>query len=117
EQGAVPDSLHIPRGNLESNVESRITDKDAPVLVICADGNRAALAAETLGRMGSTGAAPGAGGFNRWKDEGRDWKVPQKLTPEQRNRYSRHILLPEVDVEGQLKLLDAKVLLLGAGGL
>jgi sulfur-carrier protein adenylyltransferase/sulfurtransferase len=117
EQGAVPDSLHIPRGNLESNVESRITDKDAPVLVICAAGNRSAFAAETLGQMGYTDVASVAGGFNRWKDEGRDWKVPQKLTPEQRNRYSRHILLPEVDVEGQLKLLDAKVLLLGAGGL
>jgi sulfur-carrier protein adenylyltransferase/sulfurtransferase len=117
EQGAVPDSLHIPRGNLESNIESRITDKDAPVLVICAAGNRSAFAAETLGQMGYTDVVSVAGGFNRWKDEGRDWKVPQKLTPEQRNRYSRHLLLPEVGVEGQLKLLDAKVLLLGAGGL
>jgi len=117
EQGAVPGSLHIPRGHLESNVESRITDKDAPVLIICAAGNRSAFAAETLEQLGYRDVVSIAGGFNRWKDEGRDWKVPQKLTPDQRNRYQRHLLLPEVDVEGQLKLLDAKVLLLGAGGL
>jgi molybdopterin/thiamine biosynthesis adenylyltransferase len=67
--------------------------------------------------MGYTDDVSVAGGFNKWKDEGRDWKVPRALTPEQRNRYQRHILLPEVDIEGQLKLLDSKVLLLGAGGL
>jgi molybdopterin/thiamine biosynthesis adenylyltransferase len=67
--------------------------------------------------MGYTDVVSMAGGFNRWKDEGREWAVPRNLTPEQRNRYQRHLLLPEVGVDGQLKLLDAKVLLLGAGGL
>jgi len=117
EQGAIPGSLHIPRGNLESNIESRVGDRDTPLLVFCAGGNRSAFAAQTLEQMGYTDVVSVAGGFNRWKDEGRDWRVPQSLTPEQRNRYQRHILLPEVDVAGQLKLLDSKVLLLGAGGL
>jgi len=117
EQGAIPGSLHIARGNLESNIESRVTDRDTPLLVFCAGGNRSAFAVKTLTDMGYTDAVSVKGGFNRWKDEGRDWKVPQSLSPEQRNRYQRHILLPEVDIEGQLKLLDSKVLLLGAGGL
>src|SRR3954471_7102354 len=117
EQGAIPGSLHIPRGNLESNVESRVGDHDTPLLVFCAGGNRSAFAAQTLQSMGHTDVVWLAGGFNRWKDEGRDWRVPQSLTADQRNRYQRHILLPEVDVKGQLKLLESKVLLLGAGGL
>jgi len=117
EQGAIPGSVHIPRGNLESNIESRVTDKDAPLLVVCAGGNRSAFAAETLSQLGYTDVVSVAGGFNRWKDEGRDWKVPRALSPDQRNRYQRHLLLPEVGVEGQQKLLDARVLLLGAGGL
>ena len=117
EQGAIPDSLHIPRGNLESNIEPRVPELDTPLLVICAGGNRSAFAAKTLTELGYSDVVSVKGGFNRWKDEGRDWKVPQALTPEQRNRYQRHILLPEVDIAGQLKLLDSKVLLLGAGGL
>ena len=117
EQGAIPGALHIPRGQLESNVESRIPDRTTPVIVHCAGGTRSAFAAKTLQELGYTDVVSVAGGFNKWKDEGRDWRVPRALTPEQRNRYQRHILLPEVDVEGQLKLLDAKVLLLGAGGL
>jgi len=117
EQGAIPDALHIPRGQLESNIESRVPDRDTPLIVHCASGTRSAFAAKTLGELGYTNVVAVAGGFNKWKDEGRDWKVPRSLTPEQRNRYQRHTLLPEVDVEGQLKLLDAKVLLLGAGGL
>jgi molybdopterin/thiamine biosynthesis adenylyltransferase/rhodanese-related sulfurtransferase len=117
EQGAIPGSVHIPRGHLESQVESRLLDKEAPVLIVCAAGNRSAFAAETLGQLGYADVVSVVGGFNRWKDEGRDWKVPQVLSAEQRNRYQRHLLLPEVGVEGQQKLLDAKVLLLGAGGL
>ncbi|MEY2459259.1 MAG: sulfur-carrier protein adenylyltransferase/sulfurtransferase [Acidimicrobiaceae bacterium] len=117
EQGAIPGALHIPRGNLESNVEARVPDHDTPLIVHCAGGTRSAFAAKTLEEMGYTNVVSVAGGFNKWKDEGRDWKVPRSLTPEQRNRYQRHILLPEVDIEGQLKLLDSKVLLLGAGGL
>jgi molybdopterin/thiamine biosynthesis adenylyltransferase/rhodanese-related sulfurtransferase len=117
EQGAIPGALHIPRGQLESNIEARVTDRDTPLIVHCAAGTRSAFAAKTLEEMGYTDVVSVAGGFNKWKDEGRDWKVPQALSPEQRNRYQRHILLPEVDIAGQLKLLDSKVLLLGAGGL
>ncbi|HEY5888331.1 MAG TPA: molybdopterin-synthase adenylyltransferase MoeB [Acidimicrobiales bacterium] len=117
EQGAIPGSVHIARGNLESQVEGRLLDKDAPVVIFCAGGTRSAFAAETLGQLGYSNVASVAGGFNRWKDEGRDWKVPSVLSPEQRNRYQRHLLLPEVGVEGQQKLLGARVLLLGAGGL
>jgi sulfur-carrier protein adenylyltransferase/sulfurtransferase len=117
EQGAIPGAVHIPRGNLESSIESRVPDKTAPVIIHCASGVRSAFAAKTLAELGYEDAMSVAGGFNKWKDEGRDWAAPRKLTAEQRNRYQRHVLLPEVDVDGQLKLLDAKVLLLGAGGL
>jgi sulfur-carrier protein adenylyltransferase/sulfurtransferase len=117
EQGAVPGSLFLARGNLESGIESRITDKSTPVVILCAGGNRSAFAAQTLTELGYTDVVSVAGGFNRWKDEGREWSTPRNLTPDQRNRYQRHLLLPEVDTEGQLKLLDAKVLMLGAGGL
>jgi molybdopterin/thiamine biosynthesis adenylyltransferase/rhodanese-related sulfurtransferase len=117
EQGAVPGALHIPRGNLESNIEGRVPDHDTLLLVQCAGGVRSAFAAKTLQDLGYTNALSIAGGFNRWKDEGREWATPRALSPEQRNRYQRHLLLPEVGEEGQLKLLDAKVLLLGAGGL
>jgi sulfur-carrier protein adenylyltransferase/sulfurtransferase len=117
EQGAIPGAVHIPRGTLEGSVENRIADKSAPVIIHCASGVRSAFAAKTLTEMGYEDVVSVVGGFNKWKDEGRDWAAPRKLTPEQRNRYQRHLLLPEVDVEGQLKLLDAKVLLLGAGGL
>ncbi len=117
EQGALPDAVHIPRGFLESQVENRIVDHDAPVVVYCAGGTRSAFAARTLGELGYTDVVSVAGGFNKWKNEGRSWSTPRTLSPEQRNRYQRHLLLPEVGDEGQQKLLDAKVLLLGAGGL
>lgn len=117
EQGAIPGAIFIPRGHLEGQVEGRIPDKDATVVVHCASGVRSAFAARTLGELGYSDVASLAGGFNKWKDEGRDWRTPQVLTPEQRNRYQRHLLVPEVGEEGQQKLLDAKVFLLGAGGL
>jgi sulfur-carrier protein adenylyltransferase/sulfurtransferase len=115
--GALPGAVHIPRGNLETQVEGRILDHDAPVIVYCAAGVRSAFAAETLGLLGYTNVVSMKGGFGRWKDEGREWTTPITLTPDQRNRYQRHLLLPEVGVEGQAKLLASKVLLLGAGGL
>ena len=117
EQGAIPGAIHIPRGMLEVSVEARIADKDAPIVAFCAGGVRSAFAAESLTQLGYTDVVSMDGGFNKWKDEGRDWAVPASLTPEQRNRYHRHLLLPEVGEEGQQKLLDAKVLCLGAGGL
>lgn len=117
DQGALAGAVHIPRGHLEAQVEGRILDKTAPVVVYCAGGVRSAFAAKTLQELGYTDVFSMAGGFGRWKDEGRPWKTPVVLTPEQRNRYQRHLLLPEVGVEGQAKLLGAKVLMLGAGGL
>jgi sulfur-carrier protein adenylyltransferase/sulfurtransferase len=117
EEGALPDAVHIPRGHLEAQVENRLTDKTAPVVVYCAGGVRSAFAARTLQELGYTDVVSMDGGFGRWKDEGRPWKQPVSLTPEQNNRYKRHLLLPEVGVAGQTKLLDSKVLMLGAGGL
>ncbi|MDX2378532.1 MAG: ThiF family adenylyltransferase [Acidimicrobiia bacterium] len=117
EEGAIPGAIHIPRGHLEAQIENRIVDKNAPVVIYCAGGVRSAFAAVTLAQLGFTDVESMEGGFGRWKDEGREWKQPASLTPEQNNRYKRHILLPEVGTEGQIKLLDAKVLMLGAGGL
>ncbi|MFZ0668297.1 MAG: molybdopterin-synthase adenylyltransferase MoeB [Acidimicrobiales bacterium] len=117
EQGALPGTIHLPRGFLEFQVEGRIPDKDAPVVVYCAGGNRSAFAALTMQALGYKDVSSLIGGFNRWKDEGRPWSTPRTLDAEQRNRYHRHLLLPEVGVAGQQKLLDSKVLLLGAGGL
>jgi len=117
EQGALPGAVHLPRGNLEFQVEGRLPDKDAPVVVYCAGGVRSAFAAQTMGALGYTNVSSLIGGFNRWKDSGLPWTTPKTLTPEQRNRYQRHLLLPEVGEAGQQQLLNSKVLLLGAGGL
>jgi molybdopterin/thiamine biosynthesis adenylyltransferase/rhodanese-related sulfurtransferase len=117
DQGAIPGSVHLVRGHLEGSIESRVPDKDTPVLIICAAGNRSAFAADVMQTLGYTDVVSVTGGFNKWKDEGRDWSAPRTLDAAQRNRYSRHLLLPEIGEAGQLKLLDAKVLLLGAGGL
>ncbi len=117
EQGAIPGALHIPRGTLETSIEGRVPDHDTPLIVHCAGGTRSAFAAKSLNELGYTDVVSVAGGFNKWKDEGRDWKVPATLSAEQRNRYKRHLLLPEVGDVGQQQLLDSKVLLLGAGGL
>lgn len=117
DQGALPGAVHIPRGHLESQIENRVADHDTPLVVYCAGGTRSAFAADTLAQLGYTNVVSVVGGFNKWKDEDRPWAAPATLSPDQRNRYQRHLLLPEVGEEGQLKLLDAKVLLLGAGGL
>jgi len=116
-EGALVGALHIPRGHLEAQIEGRILDKDSTVVVYCAGGVRSAFAAKTLGELGYSNVLSMAGGYGKWKDEGRAWKAPASLTAEQTNRYKRHVLLPEVGVEGQAKLLSSKVLLLGAGGL
>jgi sulfur-carrier protein adenylyltransferase/sulfurtransferase len=115
--GALEGAAHIPRGHLESQVESKLTDKATPLVVYCAGGVRSAFAARTLQELGYTDVVSMIGGFGRWKDEGRPWATPVTLTTEQKNRYMRHLLLPEVGVEGQARLLASKVLLLGAGGL
>jgi molybdopterin/thiamine biosynthesis adenylyltransferase/rhodanese-related sulfurtransferase len=117
DQGAIPGAVHIPRGHLEAQVEAKLSDKSQPVVVYCAGGVRSAFAADTLQALGYTNVLSMAGGFGKWKDEGRPWRQPVTLTADQRNRYQRHLLLPEVGVEGQAKLLESKVLMLGAGGL
>ena len=116
-QGAIAGAVHVPRGSLELEVEGRIPDKSKPVVVYCAGGIRSAFAAKTLAELGYSDVASMAGGFNRWKDEGHPWSTPRVLSDEQRNRYQRHLLLPEIGPSGQQKLLDSKVLVLGAGGL
>ena len=117
EQGALADAIHIPRGHLEAQIESRVPDHGAEIIIYCAGGVRSAFAAKTLAELGYPNSVSMDGGFGRWKDEGRPWSTPASLGPEQRNRYQRHLLLPEVGEAGQLKLLESKVLMLGAGGL
>ncbi|MCX6536618.1 MAG: molybdopterin-synthase adenylyltransferase MoeB [Actinobacteria bacterium] len=117
EQGALPNVVHIARGHLEAQIETKIVDKSVEVIVYCAGGVRSAFAAKTLQELGYTNVFSMAGGYGKWKDEGRAWTTPAQLSAEQRNRYQRHLSLPEVGVEGQAKLLASKVLLLGAGGL
>ena len=117
EQGALPNAIHVPRGQLEFSVEGRLPNKNAHIAVYCAGGTRSAFAAKTLQDLGFTNVVSMSGGFNKWKDEGLTWSTPATMTQDQRMRYQRHLLLPEVGEKGQLKLLDSKVLLLGAGGL
>jgi len=117
EQGAVPGAIHVPRGNLEFSVEGRLPDKSVPIAVYCAGGVRSAFAAQTLQELGYSDVVSVIGGFNKWKDEGLTWATPRTMSADQRIRYHRHLLLPEVGENGQMKLLDSKVLLLGAGGL
>jgi sulfur-carrier protein adenylyltransferase/sulfurtransferase len=116
--GHLPGAKHIPRGYLESRIEGVVPDRDAHVILYCASGNRSAYAARTLEQdLGYTNVSSMKGGITLWKDRGYEVQVPRTLTAEQRERYSRHTLIPEIGAEGQQKLLDAKVLLLGAGGL
>ena len=117
EQGAVPGAVHVARGQLEFSVEGQLTNKSAPIAVYCAGGVRSAFAAKTLQDLGYTDVVSVIGGFNKWKDDGLVWKTPRTMNSDQRNRYQRHLLLPEVGEKGQQKLFDAKVLMLGAGGL
>jgi molybdopterin/thiamine biosynthesis adenylyltransferase/rhodanese-related sulfurtransferase len=118
EEAHIPGAIHVPRGHLESRIEGKVGDKSKPVVLYCASGQRSALAAHTLqSLLGYDEVASMTGGITLWKDRGFDVETPRALDADQKNRYSRHVLLPEIGLEGQLKLLDAKVLLLGAGGL
>jgi sulfur-carrier protein adenylyltransferase/sulfurtransferase len=117
DEGYIPGAIHIPRGSLESRIESRVPDRSAPVVVYCATGERSAFAAKTLAELGYERPVSLIGGIVDWKRNGYDVALPRTLTPEARARYSRHTLIPEIGEEGQLKLLDSKILLLGAGGL
>jgi molybdopterin/thiamine biosynthesis adenylyltransferase/rhodanese-related sulfurtransferase len=117
--GHIPGAKHVPRGYLESRIEGVVgADRSREVVLYCASGQRSALAAHTLtDQLGYTNVKSMTGGITLWKDRGYKVEVPKALTGEQRERYSRHLLIPEIGVEGQTKLLESKVLLLGAGGL
>jgi molybdopterin/thiamine biosynthesis adenylyltransferase/rhodanese-related sulfurtransferase len=116
--GHIPGAVHVPRSYLESRIEGAAPDHAAHVILYCQSGNRSAWAAHTLRELlGYENVEHMTGGITLWKDRGYEVEVPKALTAEQRERYSRHLLIPEVGVEGQQKLLEAKVLLLGAGGL
>lgn len=117
EQGAIPGSRFLPRGLLERDLVAAMPDPDTPLVVYCAAGQRSVLAAKTVQEMGYSNVRSLRGGFDRWKAEGRSWSAGEGLTADQRSRYSRHVLLPEVGEDGQTKLLSAKVLMIGAGGL
>src|SRR5204862_3801219 len=108
---------HIPRGSLESRIEKAEPERDRPIVVYCSAGERSAFAARTLGELGYEDVSSLAGGFTDWKRNGFPTQVDRALDPQRRTRYSRHLLIPEVGEEGQLKLLESKVLLIGAGGL
>lgn len=116
-EGHLPGAISLPRGFLELRIEQTIPDKKQPIIAYCAGGTRSLLAAKQLVEMGYERVISMAGGFTAWKNQGLPWKQDRQFTPEQLTRYSRHFLLPEVGEEGQAKLLDAKVLLIGAGGL
>jgi adenylyltransferase/sulfurtransferase len=116
-QGHVPGAVFIPRGFLEQRVESELQDKARPVVVYCAGGTRSAFATRTLQDLGYTNVTSIAGGFGKWKEAGFPIEVPKSLSAEQKQRYSRHLLVPEVGEKGQDTLLRSKVLLVGAGGL
>jgi adenylyltransferase/sulfurtransferase len=116
-QGHVPNAVFIPRGYLELQIEQHQPDRQSPVVLYCAGGVRSALAARNLQEMGYAHVYSLIGGFNGWKNAGLEFKIPTVLSEEQRQRYSRHTLLKEVGEAGQIKLLESKVLLIGAGGL
>jgi molybdopterin/thiamine biosynthesis adenylyltransferase/rhodanese-related sulfurtransferase len=117
DEGQIPGAIHIPRGNLESRIENAAPDHARQIVLYCAAGNRSAFAAKTLGELGYENVASLTGGYTDWKRNGFTTQLPATLDPEKRSRYSRHLLIPEVGVEGQLKLLQSRVLLIGAGGL
>jgi len=116
--GHLPGARHVPRSYLETRIEGVVPDHSTQVILYCQSGNRSAYGARTLTEdMGYEHVRSMTGGITLWKDRGYEVVVPRALSAEQRDRYSRHLLIPEIGVGGQQKLLDAKVLLLGAGGL
>src|SRR5579859_4763565 len=116
-EGYIPGALHVPRGYLELQIEEAVPDKSKTVVLYCAGGIRSLMAGTTLQQMGYKEVISMAGGFGSWKGNGLPFVQPRTLSESQAKRYSRHLLVPEVGEAGQLKLLDSRVLLIGAGGL
>ncbi|CAN5676673.1 molybdopterin-synthase adenylyltransferase MoeB [soil metagenome] len=117
QEGHIPGAVYATRGRLEQQIEGLVPDKSRPLVVYCSGGSRSAFAAKSLAELGYEDVVNLAGGFTDWKRNGFEVTMPRVLSSEQRARYSRHLLIPEVGEEGQQRLLDARVLLVGAGGL
>ncbi len=117
EQGHLPGASHVSKSYIEQQIEAVAPDRDAQVILYCAGGIRSLFAGQTLAEMGYTDVASMSGGFQAWKGAGLTFETPVSLSAEQKQRYSRHLLIPEVGSEGQAKLLGSKALLIGAGGL
>jgi len=117
QEGHIPGAVYATRGRLEQQIEGLVPDKSRPLVVYCSGGSRSAFAAKSLAELGYEDIVNLAGGFTDWKRNGFEVTMPRVLSSEQRARYSRHLLIPEVGEEGQQRLLDARVLLVGAGGL
>ncbi|MDP2350833.1 MAG: molybdopterin-synthase adenylyltransferase MoeB [Chloroflexota bacterium] len=117
DQGHLPGAKLVAKSHLEQDIEAAVPSRDTPVVLYCAGGIRSLFAGQTLASMGYTDVASMSGGFQEWKGKGLEWTQPVVLTDQQRRRYSRHLLIPEVGSAGQAKLLGSKVLLIGAGGL
>ncbi|MFZ1886965.1 MAG: molybdopterin-synthase adenylyltransferase MoeB [Candidatus Binataceae bacterium] len=116
-QGHIPNAIGIPRGFLEIRVEEKVPDHKTPVIMQCASGTRSAYASRAMRELGYENVYNLTGGFNAWKDRGLPWEADRQFTQDELTRYSRHFVIPEVGEKGQAKLLDSKVLLLGAGAL
>ena len=117
DEGHIPSAVHVARGFLESRIEGVASDHAQPIVVYCAGGSRSAFAAKSLQELGYENVVSLAGGYTDWKRNGNPTQLPRTLDADKRSRYSRHILIPEVGIEGQLKLLESRILLIGAGGL
>tara|TARA_B110000014_G_scaffold47160_1_gene31269 strand:+ start:883 stop:2058 length:1176 start_codon:yes stop_codon:yes gene_type:complete len=115
--GIIAESILIPQGKIEESIEEHIPNHDQPIIAMCAGGVRSAFAAVTLNELGYTNVVSMDGGFNLWKQQGRSWASSQALDPNQQQRYERHLALPEIGEKGQQKLLDSRVVVIGAGGL
>src|SRR5215831_9167714 len=116
-EGHLDGAQSLPRGFLEMRVEEAVPDKSTPIIAYCAGGVRSLIAARTLKEMGYENVASMSGGYTAWKNAGYKWVADRQFTPEQITRYARHFTLPEVGEKGQAKLMDGKVLCIGAGGL
>jgi molybdopterin/thiamine biosynthesis adenylyltransferase/rhodanese-related sulfurtransferase len=117
EGGHVPGAVHVPKSNLESRIELEVPDRSTPLVLYCAGGIRSLFAGQTLRGMGYTDVVSMSTGFQGWKSAGLPFQTPVVLNPTQAQRYSRHLLIPEVGSAGQARLLESRVLLIGAGGL